>query len=182
MLFLSFRRFPPQHLKYYATLQGPVPEKWGVCKAIMFLGSVMGPAGKKGITAESVAQDLALALMDKDGDGEISEEEKEATCVSMVAETNNLLVNLSVVGALILSILYPMCFEELTPSDTSIDYFGEDMVDWCICLYQGILVLMTSLSIIVVTMGVLLYKVGCLLVRACCCLTQDFPHRRFPMP
>jgi hypothetical protein len=153
-----YRNKALENLTYFASLEGPTPEKWGICKAIMFLGSVLAPGGKRGINAESVAQDLHLALMDKDGDGDISEEEKEATCLAMVNETNNLLVNLSVIGALILGIVYPICFEDLTPSDPSIEYFGEEMVDWCLFLYHGLLVFMTSLSIIVVTMGVLLYK------------------------
>ena len=79
-------------------------------------GGPKGPAGVKGMTAESVAQALSLALMDKDGDGVISQEEKDETTQKMVDECNNLLVNLGVVGALILSIVFPMCLQDYIAS------------------------------------------------------------------
>ena len=132
--------------------------KWSICRAMAFFKTVMGPAGVKGMTAESVAQALSLALMDKDGDGVISQEEKDETTQKMVDECNNLLVNLGVVGALILSIVFPMCLQDYTASDANEQFFGERATHVFLILYH-VLVMLTTVCAIMVVMGSLfMYK------------------------
>ena len=132
--------------------------RWGIGRAVTFIRKVKGPATVKGWTAEHVAQALSLALMDKDGDGVISQEEKDETTQKMVDECNNLLVNLGVVGALILSIVFPMCLQDYSSSEANERFFGEGATDFFLIAYHSLIMLTTVCAIMVVCGSLFMYK------------------------
>lgn len=58
--------------------------------------------------AEGISTILQLLVADKDGDGVVSEEEKDSVAEKLTNDANNLLINSGVVAALTLSIVFPM--------------------------------------------------------------------------
>jgi len=89
---------------------------------------------------------------------DLTDEQKDEIFQNTVSETSNLLINLGVVGALILSIVFPMSFEDLEESDEAVDFFGERFTRAILHIYHGLIVTCTAVSVITVTASVFFYK------------------------
>ena len=94
-----------------------------LCDAYTYLALLGGP--------EKVSFMVQEFKLDEDGDGDISPEEMEAhteDCDRLISQALDFLINSGVVGALLLSVLFPQVFIPLVPSDDSLQFFGDTTV------------------------------------------------------
>lgn len=94
-----------------------------LCDAYTYLALLGGP--------EKVSFMVSEYEVDADGDGNITEEEmqeKEEHCLRLVEQALNFLINSGVVGALLLSVLFPQVLIPLVPSDDSLQFFGDSYI------------------------------------------------------
>ena len=105
---------------------------------------------------------VVLAKIDADGDGLIPDEEferYEENAKEHVAGSLNLLLNVGVVAALILSITYPLAIAELTPSDHSSSFFSDSAITGFTTVYYILIIsdVLLSLMLIYLSLRVYLY-------------------------
>lgn len=94
-----------------------------LCDAYTYLALLGGP--------EKVSFMVQEFKLDEDGDGDISAEEMEAheeDCDRLISQALDFLINSGVVGALLLSVLFPQVFIPLVPSDDSLQFFGDTTI------------------------------------------------------
>lgn len=94
-----------------------------LCDAYTYLALLGGP--------EKISFMVQEFKLDEDGDGDISPEEMAAhqdDCDRLVSQALDFLINSGVVGALLLSVLFPQVFIPLIPSDDSLQFFGDTTV------------------------------------------------------
>ena len=132
-------------------------EKWGFLKAIRYSiaigydGSVLGgPEGR--------ATALRALGMDKDGDGKITDEEKNASADEITESINSMLVNFGVIATLLFSMVVPMATTAIEPSVRSVAYFGEHRVDMMSHAYIGLLQTSMYLSALIIVKSIYGYK------------------------
>ena len=109
-----------------------------LCDAYTYLALLGGP--------EKVSFMVSEFEVDADGDGNITEEEmeeKEEHCLRLVEQALNFLINSGVVGALLLSVLFPQVLIPLVPSDDSLQFFGDSTImgfyyTYLVCMYFGL--------------------------------------------
>ena len=116
----------------------------------------------KMMSKEKRAICVVLAKIDADGDGLIPDEEferYEMDAKEHVEGSLNLLLNVGVVAALILSITYPLAIAELTPSDASSNYFSQSAIAGFTITYYILIIadVLLSLMLIYLSLRVYLY-------------------------
>ena len=109
---------------------------------------------------EGRAIKFALAQLDADGDGKLTDEELiqlEETSKENVEKTLGLLLNSGVVGALILSMLYSLTFTTVTYQDKSVEFFGERLCDFFYYVMMILINLATASSFILIFFSTRVY-------------------------
>lgn len=94
-----------------------------LCDAYTYMALLGGP--------EKVSFLVQEYMLDEDGDGDISPEEMETNeerCKTLISQALDFLINSGVVGALLLSVLFPQVFVPLIPSDDSLQFFGDTTI------------------------------------------------------
>lgn len=97
---------------------------------------------------EARAAKILLAALDEDGDGKLSKEERAAYIEignQLVDRTLQMCLNAGVVSALVLSIFFPYAFDNLEPSEASIDFFSASTREVLMIIYE-VLITMTIAS------------------------------------
>jgi len=111
------------------------------------------PSVKRGIDGvEGLAITLSLAILDKDGDGIITNKEYEAYLDSSKEKLDNAysqLLNVGVVAALILSMLFPLAAgSPITPSEECEKFFGHNTVHVFLHIYYGLVIFVIAASLV----------------------------------
>jgi len=144
-------------LRCHAALDLPNPEKYSFCKYVFAQLTSGAKFAKNNTPPEAVNNFLKIVMM---GDGEegMSEEEKKASVQEMVNDTNNLLINLAVVAALVLSIVFGIAFEPVTlPADT-IDYFGKSGATAVKHIYYFLICFIVIFAVVDIFTAITFYK------------------------
>jgi len=100
---------------------------------------------------------IQLLSLDVDGDGIISEEESDSMAKKLTEDSNGLILNMGVIGALFLSILYSYMFDDTKISVDAESFFGPSLIYVLSRCCDFCTIVATVLSLAVVWISVDLY-------------------------
>jgi hypothetical protein len=107
-----------------------------------------------------IAQSVALRSAMNQGKTEAKEDASEETAKELAEATSGLLLNMGVVGALILTMVFPLLLTpEVDVASAAVDFFGEDAARGLRSTYQALLAASFSMGCILIVRTVEMYKV-----------------------
>mmetsp|Transcript_63129 Transcript_63129/g.150498 ORF Transcript_63129/g.150498 Transcript_63129/m.150498 type:complete len:268 (-) Transcript_63129:91-894(-) len=132
---------------------GRLPSCWqGIYHAIVTVPKMRSLGGHEGTCLK-----LKVAKLDEDSSGDVSEkelQEQEADVASMLDSAKEFLLTVGVVAALVLSILYPVAFDDQNVHSETEDYFGKDFVDKLTHVHNACIIAGIAASVLLVYLTV----------------------------